>query len=163
MEKPRRNASLAAKTSARTAAVQLLYRVMITGETLRPSVLEQDYAQYIEDHQAHRREAALPHVPPNRAYLRKLLDGVAEHGKLLDELIDARLDEGWKRERMSPLLLSILTFGVYELDAHRNIPAHVLLDEYTTLTQRFCDAHEVGFVHALLAKVAKDFRTDDNG
>lgn len=160
MEKSRSNSSLTAKSNARMAAVQLLYRAAMNNEPLQPEKLLALYASYIDENKAFAKEAALPHVPANKAYLRKLLEGVTQSYDALNTLINERLGDEWKRERMGHLLLSILTLGAYELDAYRNLSTAVLLNEYTALAQQFCDANEIGFVHGILAKIAQDLRSE---
>ena len=158
MNAPHRNASLVAKSNARLAAAQLLYRLARTHAPLKPEKLAADYADYLEDHKSDPKEAALPQVPPNKAMLRKLLEGIAAHGQALDDVVNAHLDTDWKRERMSPLLLAVLKLGAYELDASRTLATPVLVDEYTALARRFFDEQEVSFVHAALQRIALKLR-----
>lgn len=155
----KKNTSLQAKSSARLAAAQLLYRVAVTGEAFNAAKLARDYQHYLDENKHAPAEAKLPAIAPNAAYLRKLLEGVGAHAEALEALVDAHLSEKWKRERMSPLLVAILKLGLFELDAHRNLPTGVLVDEYTALAARFVDEEEVSFVHAVMAKAAREMRT----
>ena len=59
---------------------------------------------------------------------------------------------------MSPLLTSILSCAVYELKYMPNLNAGVVIDEYVTLTGRFFEPAEVGFVNGLLDTLAKELR-----
>ncbi len=153
-EKPKKNPSLIAKSNARQAAVQLIYRLKVTGENLDAAKLAKSYEAYLHGG----REAHAPSIAPHKPTLQKLLEGVQAHGETLDGMIDNVLNEKWSRARMSPLLVAILELGFYELDASRNVAVAVLVDEYTRLAQAFCDEEEVSFVHAAMQKMARHLR-----
>ena len=150
-----RNKSLLAKSAARLAAVQLLYRCNVLREAVSVDPLLEEYEAYSREDSGKKGLAgAKPHMPT----LKSLLNGVEEHQAALDGLIGEILNETWKRERMNPLALIILQLAFYELDAHRQLSEHVIIDEYTTLAQRFLNEEDIGFIHASLKKMGEKLR-----
>ncbi|MDE3037788.1 MAG: hypothetical protein KGJ21_04995, partial [Pseudomonadota bacterium] len=85
----------------------------------------------------------------------QLLSGIDIFGDDIGAQIDGALSEGWKRERMSPLLLAILQCAVFELFFGKEMNPKIIIDEYTRLTRHFFSDAEVGFVHGALGRLAK--------
>ena len=155
------NRSLEEKSSARLAAVQLLYKAAMTGEKPNPERMATDYQHFLEENKDAPKEAHLSPVPPSMAYLKKLLSGVTEHAGALEPWVEKCLTADWKKERMSPLLLAILRLGVFEIAHFRTLKPAILINEYVSLTGRFFGEAETGFVNASLNKVAAEMRSDD--
>jgi len=150
--------SLRRKSSARVAAVQCVYRLKITSEDTSAEALLEDYlAGWADDKESDNRVISRD-ADPDKGFLRKLLTGVMEHQEAIDARIKASLGEKWTVERMSALLLSILACAVYEMQyAPARMPA-IIINEYVTLTGRFFEAPEVGFVNGLLDTLARELR-----
>jgi N utilization substance protein B len=139
------NPSLQKKTAARTAAVQCIYTLSITGEKTTPA---QQIAQLKNRLENNRDE-------PNYKLVETLLEGVAGRLADIDALVDGVLNAEWKRERMSPLLIAILQCSIYELCLGKEISAKIVIDEYTRLTRSFFADPEVNFVHGALSTLAQ--------
>lgn len=150
--------SLQEKSSARLAAAQMLYQAALTGGRAEPERMLADYRAYLEDNRASPAEATLPAVPPNFAYLRRLLEGVVAHAETLESWVERLLTADWRKERMSPLLLSILRLGVFELLHFRELKPAIIINEYVTLTGRFFGQGETDFVNAALNSAAAQIR-----
>jgi N utilization substance protein B len=151
--------SLRRKTSARVAAVQCIYRLKITSENTNAEALLEDYlAQWDDDKKSSPRLISRD-ADPDKSFLRKLLSGVIEKNDDIEAVIRASLNDKWKAERMSPLLLSILACAIYEMKYSTGLKAPVIIDEYVTLTGRFFETPEVGFVNGLLDTLAKELRS----
>jgi N utilization substance protein B len=155
---PKRPFSLARKSSARVAAVQCLYRLKITGEDIAPDVLLEDYLVDWKADKSGSNRAISIDAEPDKSFLRKLITGVVEKREDIDAIIRASLNEKWTPERMSPLLLALLACSVYEMKYATSLAAPVIIDEYVTLTGRFFEAPEVGFVNGMLDTLAKELR-----
>lgn len=146
--------SLRKKSSARVAAVQCLYQMKVTGESHAPEKLMTNYLDHWqEDHDGGDR-AFSKDAEPDKSMLRKLLTIAAENATEIDTLIRGSLNEKWTVERMSPLLVAILTSAVVELRFIRTPPAPIIIDEYVTITGRFFESSEMGFVNGLLDALA---------
>jgi N utilization substance protein B len=151
--------SLERKSSARVAAVQCIYRLKITGEDTPPEVLVDDYLTGWKDDKTAGHRAISIDAEPDKGFLRKLVTGIMHNQADIDSVIRSSLNEKWTVERMSPLLLALLASSVYEMKYATNLAAPVIIDEYVTLTGRFFEAPEVGFVNGLLENLAKELRT----
>ena len=146
--------SLRKKTSARIAAVQCLYQRKLTGENLLPEkMLENHMAHWQEDHEGGDR-AFSKDAEPDKGLLRKLLITAVEHHDRIDTIIRSALTDKWTVERMSPLMLAILTGALVELKFLGTLSAPIVIDEYVTLTGRFFEGAEVGFVNGILEHLA---------
>ena len=55
---------------------------------------------------------------------------------------------------MSPVLLAILACALVELRFIRSLSAPIIIDEYVTITGRFFESSEMGFVNGLLEALA---------
>jgi N utilization substance protein B len=151
--------SLRRKSSARLAAVQCLYRLKITLEETLPEDLLTDYMEQWKDDKQLRPRVISIDADPDTAFLRKLLTGAMEHKDMIDGIITGSLNDKWTAERMSPLLLSILTCAIYELKFSAARPP-VVIDEYVTLTGRFFENAEIGFVNGLLDTLGRTLREE---
>lgn len=147
--------SLRKKSSARLAAVQCAYRLRMDTDAITPPELFDDYmAQWYED-KASKNRAMSFDVEPDRMLFMKLITGIMEHKEEIDQIIKGSLNEKWTLERMSPVLVSIIACGVYEMKYLSKLKPVVVINEYVTLAGRFFDEDEVGFVNGLLDTLAK--------
>ncbi len=153
-----KNASLTAKSNARLAAVQLLYRDAMTGGKLSAAKLMAEYAAMRNEGGDAKKEAFLPSVAPENALLGKLLEGVKEHRAALEATLAKFIREDWKPERMGALMVNLLLTATFELDSNRTRATNVLVDEYTTLANRLLGEDESTYVHAALHQLAKHLR-----
>lgn len=153
-----KNASLTAKTNARLAAVQLLYRDAMTGGKLNASRLMGEYAAMLDEGRDAKKEAFLPSVAPENALLTQLLEGVKEHREALLATLAPFIRADWTVERMGALMTSVLLAATFELDSHRARATHVVVDEYATLANRLLGEEESAYVHAVLHQIAKHLR-----
>jgi N utilization substance protein B len=156
---PKRPFSLARKSSARVAAVQCIYRLKITGENTEPEALLEDYLAGWKDDKSGSTRVISLEADPDKSFLRKLITGVMQNRESIDAIIRSSLNDKWTPERMSPLLLALLACSVYEMKYSPALAAPVIIDEYVTLTGRFFEAPEVGFVNGLLETLAKELRS----
>ncbi len=150
--------SLRRKSSARVAAVQCVYRLKITSEDITAEALLEDYLSQWQDDKTSSSRVISRDADPDKNFLRKLLTGVMEKKEEMDEILKSSLNDKWTMERMSPLLTSILTCAIYELRYAGALNLAIIVNEYVTLTGRFFEAPEVGFVNGLLDTMAKELK-----
>lgn len=148
--------SLRKKSSARLAAVQCVYRLEVNRERITPQELFDDYmAQWQEDKDSPNRAMSFEAEPDRPLFLR-LISGVIEKSEEVGLFIRESLNDKWKLERMSPLLIAIIACAVYEIRYSGKTNPVIAVNEYVTLTGRFFDLPEVGFVNGVLDKLAKE-------
>ena len=151
--------SLRRKSSARLAAVQCFYRLRLTGEELQSEKLLEEYIAQWKDDKDTGAHVISRDAEPDKAFLRKMLGGLIENRAEIDEIIKTSLGDKWKMERISPLLLSLLASAIYEMRYQASLAPAIIIDEYVTLTGRFFEPPEVGFVNGLLDTLAKEARS----
>ena len=152
-----KNLSLQKKSAARVAAVQCLYKLAMTRETLDPakqtSALKVQLFRNPEEQKATIGAA----VEPNYPLFEALLTGVKKYRKEIDKMIDSVLSKEWKRERMSPVLVAILQCAAAEQFFYKETPLKVIQDEYSRLTRSFFSEKEVKFVFAVISALAENY------
>lgn len=120
---------------ARVFAMQLLYAMEITGQTVGealPGVLE---AQEIHDNQ--------------KKYGMKLVDLVQEHRADLDESIKAAAAH-WELDRMASLDRILLRIAMVELTYIPEVPMKVAISEAVQIAAKFSTDSSSSFVNGLL-------------
>ncbi len=91
----------------------------------------------------------------HRAFVRDLVFGTLERAAGLDAVLAPRL-EGWTVERLATIDRLILEMGVYELQAHPEMPAAVVINEAVELAKKFSTEESNRFVNGVLNAVAKE-------
>lgn len=88
----------------------------------------------------------------SRAFAERLVAGVLERKKELDELIGLYATN-WKVSRMQVVDRNILRLGAYELLCLDEVPAKVTMNEAIELAKDFGDDEAAKFVNGILDKV----------
>ena len=139
------------RAAARLASVQLGYSAEIADQPLLeaiPAFLD-NYADDIA------RQLRVKKMDDD--HFQAVVAGVDSRKAEIDKMIAAGLSEGWVMERLARTELVILRAGILELDSMPHIPARAILSEYSSLADAF--NVDVGFVNALLDKLARQLRT----
>ena len=132
---------MGARTTAREAALQMLFAIDATGN---------DTDQAISDFW---RE--LPGDAEGREYADALVRGVRDGADKLDERIRAA-SQNWRLERMARIDRNALRLGTYELLTRSDVPRAVILDEAVELAKRFGGEESSKFVNGVLDRIADD-------
>ena len=141
-----------ARPAARLAAVQALYQHAMEGTPL---------PQLLDEFHRHRLGAEIEgdqYAQAEVAFFDAIVDGVIARYEEIDELISARLAEGWKLERLDRTMLQILRSGAWELLARADVSTGTAISEYVDVAHAFFDAREAKFINGVLDAVAKDVR-----
>jgi transcription termination factor NusB len=151
------NLSLQKKTAARIASVQCLYNVAVTGDALAPAQQAAALKAQLENNRDEQKLLVGSAVEPQYAMVEALLSGVQQYHEEINLRLDGVLKDGWKRERLSPLLIAIMQAAIFEMFFYKDVSAKIVTDEYTNLTRRFLGDGEVGFVHGALSELTKQY------
>jgi N utilization substance protein B len=142
----------ARRSGARLAAVQALYQMEQTQQSVRSVI-----ADFMEDRLGLNDEGE-PIEEADPDIFRAIVDGVVERQDGIDAAIMKRLAEGWKIERLDATSRAILRAGVYELIAEISLPSQIILDEYVSIAHAFFEGAEPKFINGLLDAVSRDVR-----
>lgn len=132
---------MGARSTAREAALQMLYAVDSTG-----NAVERVIAEFW---------AEAPGDPEGRAYADELVRGVMRDLERTDALIEAA-SENWRLPRMSRVDRNVLRIGAWELMTRNDVPRAVILDEAVETAKRFGNEESGAFVNGVLDRVADD-------
>ena len=127
---------MAARSKARKRAVDVLYEADVRGGD-RLAVL------------ADRIETGNPPVPEHTV---RLVEGVAEHARKIDELIDTHAS-GWSIDRLPDVDRAILRMAVYELLWADDVPDAVVIDEAVELAKALSTDDSPGYVNGVLGAI----------
>jgi N utilization substance protein B len=153
--KPGRKANK--RGAARLAAVQALYQMDLAGTGLNEILAE------FESHWLGGEVEGAQYRPAEAAYFRDIVGGVLREQTRLDPLIDAALCRGGPLRRIETLLRAVLRAGAYELACRADVPARVVVGEYTDVAAAFVDNEETGMLNAVLDQLAHQLRPGEFG
>jgi transcription antitermination protein NusB len=156
-EPSRRPSGGGKRRAARLAAVQALYQLELGGGEANDVVGE------FEAHRLGQVTDELDAGPVDRAWFGELVRGVTANRVELDNLVAAVLTEDWTVERLDNILRAILRAGVFELSAHADVPARVVVSEYVELADAFFTGKETGLVNGVLDQLARLLRPGEMG
>jgi transcription antitermination factor NusB len=151
------NPSLQKKTAARVASVQCLYNTAVTGDTPAPGEQVASLKAQLANNRNEQKLLVGLAIEPQYPMVEAVLSGVEQYRDEINLRLDGVLKEGWKRERLSPLLIAILQAAIFEMFFYKDTSAKIVTDEYTNLTRRFLGDGEVNFVHGALSELAKQY------
>ncbi|MFM5949039.1 MAG: transcription antitermination factor NusB [Novosphingobium sp.] len=138
-----------ARSAARLAAVQALYQLDMESTPL---------ASLLDEFHRHRLGAEIEgdqYAAAETAFFDDVVKGVDARRVEIDELLSAKLAEGWRLERLDKTMLQILRAGTWELLARADVPTGSAISEYVDVAHAFFEAREAKFVNGVLDAVAK--------
>ena len=92
-------------------------------------------------------------------YFSDLLRGVLANAAGLEEHIQPYLDRPFKE--LSPVEISILLLGTYELESHSEIPYRAVINEAVELAKSYGGTDGHRYVNGVLDKLAAKLRTGE--
>ena len=95
-------------------------------------------------------------------YIAAVACGVEEHREELDGLIEKH-SRGWKKNRISPVALSVMEVAVYEMLYREDIPALVSINEALELVKTYDEENARAFVNGILNAVANEIGENHEG
>lgn len=139
--------------AARLAAIQALYQVEITGQSLS-SVIDEFVGLRLGDSDVEASRGARA----NETLFKQLVRGTGGRTGEFDEVLRPLLAAGWTVERLEVILRCILRLGTFEMVARPEVPAAVVIKEYVDLADDFFSGNEPATVNGILDRVARKFR-----
>lgn len=144
-----------AKTSARLYAVQAVYQMLLSGMDA-PSVYNDVMVNRVGI------EPELDGIErPAPELLSAILQGVAARRDDLDPVLSAHLKNGEDAGAMTlkePLLYALLLCGIYELMAHLDIDAPVIISDYLDVAHAYYQGNEPRMVNGILDAIRPLYR-----
>jgi N utilization substance protein B len=132
---------MGARTTAREAALQMLYAVEASGASAEQAIKNFWWE--------------LPGDAEGREYADAVVLGVSAELADLDQRIRAA-SQNWRLERMTRVDRNVLRIGTWELLKQHQVPRAVILDEAVELAKRFGTEESGAFVNGVLDRIADD-------
>ncbi len=96
-----------------------------------------------------------------RKFIKDIVTGTLERSELLEETIQINLKEDIDLKKTDKLLKIILFAAVFELMYKHNNPKKVIISEYLLASEYFLEKVQIGYLNAILDKIAKVLRKDE--
>ncbi len=152
-KQPKLRASQKARnTAARLVAVQCVYDMILTGHSASETL------SGYRDHRHGKTLEDIDFVPADLELLTKIVRGVADRRVDLVDMLSAAMDTRTGQTQPEALLRSVLLCGAYEMLAHAEIDAKLIIAEYLAVCQGFFEDSETKLAHALLDRLNKNLR-----
>lgn len=135
-----------ARHKARRFALQALYQWLIAGT--EPSIIE---VQFLEREQALQKS--------DIEYFRELLHEIPKIKNEIDQQFTPFLDR--KLNQVSPIELTILRMGSYEMAKRLDVPFRVVINEAVELAKIFGAEGSHKYINSILDKVARELRKEE--
>ena len=125
-------------TSPRIKVIQKLYSSLINPN----SEIEYQKSQY-------------------KKFIKDVVIGTLERSELIEETIATHLNRDIDLKKTDKLLKIILFAGTFELMFKHNTPKKVIISEYLVASEHFLEKIQIGYLNAILDKIAKILRKDE--
>ena len=96
-----------------------------------------------------------------RKFIKDVVTGTLERSNLIEETINSHLSEDINLAKTDKLLKIILFAAIFELMFKHNTPKKVIINEYLSASEQFLEKIQIGFLNAILDKIAKELRKDE--
>ena len=96
-----------------------------------------------------------------KKFIKDVVNGTLERSELIEEKIIQYLDNDIDLKKTDKLLKIILFAAVFELLFKHNNPKKVIISEYLLASEYFLEKVQIGYLNAILDKIAKVIRKDE--
>ena len=95
-----------------------------------------------------------------KKFIKDVVIGTLERSELIEETITAHLSEDINLKKTDKLLKIILFASLFELMFKHNTPKKVIISEYLVASEHFLEKIQIGYLNAILDKIAKILRKE---
>ena len=96
-----------------------------------------------------------------KKFIKDVTEGTLERKDLIEETILKHLNKDINLEKTDKLLKIILFAALFELMFKHNTPKKVIINEYLIASEHFLEKIQIGYLNAILDKIAKVLRKED--
>ena len=103
------------------------------------------------------------HYPKSqyKKFIKDVVTGTLERSELIEETITTHLTEDIDLKKTDKLLKIILFAALFEIMFKHNTPKKVIISEYLVASEHFLEKIQIGYLNAILDKIAKILRKDE--
>jgi N utilization substance protein B len=125
---------------AREYALQILFQLELSGDTLNAAMLEAFWTDNAAD-------------PDIQDFTHQIVRHTREHLHDIDAIIK-KAAEHWSLERMAVIDRNILRASTYELVYRRDIPSQVVINEALEIAKKYSSEESAAFINGILDRIA---------
>ena len=96
-----------------------------------------------------------------KKFIKDVVIGTLERSELIEKTITTHLISDIDLKKTDKLLKIILFAGTFELMFKHNTPKKVIISEYLVASEHFLEKIQIGYLNAILDKIAKILRKDE--
>ena len=96
-----------------------------------------------------------------KKFIKDVVKGTLERSELIEEIITTHLSEDIDLKKTDKLLKIILFAALFEIMFKHNTPKKVIISEYLAASENFLEKIQIGYLNAILDKIAKILRKDE--
>ena len=96
-----------------------------------------------------------------KKFIKDVVTGTLERSELLEETITTHLTGDIDLNKTDKLLKIILFAALFEIMFKHNTPKKVIISEYLAASEHFLEKIQLGYLNAILDKIAKIIRKDE--
>ena len=93
-----------------------------------------------------------------KKFIKDVVLGTLERLELIEETINVNLKDDIDLQKTDKLLKIMLFAAIFELMFKHNTPTKVIISEYILASEYFLEKIQIGFLNAILDKIAKQIR-----
>ena len=93
-----------------------------------------------------------------KKFIKDVVSGTLERNELIEETVNKHLSTDIDLVKTDKLLKIILFASVFELMFKHNTPTKVIISEYLLASEYFLEKIQIGYLNAILDKIAKLIR-----
>ena len=96
-----------------------------------------------------------------KKFIKDVVTGTLERKELIEEKVNSYLENDINLAKTDKLLKIILFASIFELMFRPNTPKKVIINEYLLASEHFLEKIQIGYLNAILDKIAKVLRKDE--
>jgi|TARA_B100001093_G_scaffold88390_1_gene80372 N utilization substance protein B len=96
-----------------------------------------------------------------KKFIKDVVTGTLERTELIEDAINTHLSNDINLKKTDKLLKIILFAAIFELMFKHSTPKKVVINEYLLASEYFLEKIQIGYLNAILDKIAKVLRKDE--
>jgi len=96
-----------------------------------------------------------------KKFMKDVVTGTLERSELIEKTVNTYLTDDIDLKKTDKLLKIILFAALFELMFKHNTPKKVIISEYLVVSEHFLEKIQIGYLNAILDKIAKILRKDE--
>ena len=96
-----------------------------------------------------------------KKFIKDVVTGTLERSELIEEKVNSFLIDDINLAKTDKLLKIILFAAIFELMFKHKTPKKVIINEYLLASEHFLEKIQIGYLNAILDKIAKELRKDE--